>query len=211
MIKLSAKGLAKYMTSGAATQRAILRNYKHPDPEGAVQTKYYAEARAAIEEYHSSGNDPATAVRAVDALHDKLLRTQGRKRDRIRNNIRAVESYLGHFGKKNLTVLPSPDLKYAHGEVLVSAYPDLYVKDGNQHKTIKLDFSKQNVNPHLITIVLQVTLAAAQARKLPVKPQNIIYLDVVRGQEHRGAKTRARLMRDVDAACQTIEDVWPRL
>ncbi len=36
MIKLSAKGLAKFMTLSAAGQRKVLRDYKYPDEEGAA-------------------------------------------------------------------------------------------------------------------------------------------------------------------------------
>jgi|SRR5579863_517268 len=211
MIRLTAKGLAKYMTSGPASQRKILWNYKHPDPEGAVQSKYYSEARHAIERYHTSGNDASVAVRAVDLLHTKFLRLEGRKQDRIKNNIRALESYLQHFGKKTLSILPPPDLTYAYGQVAVSAYPDLYVRDGDRHRIYKLDFSKENAKPLAITIVLQITFVAAQNAGLPVLPRDVIYLDVARGREYKGARVRAHLMRDVEAACQTIEDVWPRL
>ena len=62
MIKITAKGLAKYMTSGEARKRKILRDYKFPDPEGAVQSKYYAEARRVIEDYHGGGNDASIIV-----------------------------------------------------------------------------------------------------------------------------------------------------
>lgn len=211
MIKLTVKGLAKYMTSSPATQRKTLRDYKFPDPEGAVQAKYYAEARRAIEQFHSAGNDPAVAAMAVDQLRLKATRETGKKRDRIENNIRALEDYLRNFGKTTLEVLSTPELKYSRGQIVVSCFPDLYVKDGNAHKIIKLDFSKQLLKPEAIRVVLQVTFAAAQAAKLSIKPQDVIYVDVVRGARHRGARVRARLMRDVEATCQTIEDIWPNI
>jgi hypothetical protein len=199
------------MTSGDARKRKILRDYKFPDPEGAVQTKYYAEARRVIEQYHSGGNDVSVIVSAVDELNTKAAREHGRKHDRLRNNIRALESYLSNFGKKKLTVLPTPNVKFTHGQVLVSAYPDLYVKDGDHHKIIKLDLGKAAPNTQMIRIVLQITYAAAQSANLPVSPKDVIYVDVERGTQHSGVTKRARLMRDIEAACQTIEDVWPKL
>ncbi len=159
MIRITAKGLAKYMTSGDARKRKILRDYKVPDPEGAVQSKYYAEARRVIERYHGGGNDASIIVSAVDELNTKAAREFDRKRDRLRNNIRALESYLSNFGKKKLTILPTPDVKFTHGQVLVSAYPDLYVKDADRHKIIKLDLGKDHPKPEMIKIVLQVMYA----------------------------------------------------
>jgi hypothetical protein len=211
MIRITAKGLAKYMTSGDASKRKILRDYKFPDPEGAVQAKYYAEARRVIEQYHDRGNDASIIVSAVDELNTRAAREQGRKHDRLRNNIRALESYLSNFGKRKLTILSTPDVKFTHGQVLVSAYPDLYVKDGDRHKIIKLDLGKDHPKPEMIRIVLQVTYAAAQAANLPVLPKDVIYVEVERGIQHSGVSKRARLQRDIEAACQTIEDVWPKL
>lgn len=209
MIRLSAKGLAKYMTSGHATQRKILSNYKNPDPEGAAQAKYYAEARHAIAQYHTSGNNAAVAVHAVQTLHSKELRSTGRSQDRVRNNIRALESYLNSFAEKYFVVLPSPDLRYTKGQVSVTAFPDLYVRDGQRHKIVKLDLGKDEPSARAINIVLQVTFAAAQSAGLPITPKDVVYLDVERGREHRGARVRSQLMRDIEAACQTIEAVWP--
>ncbi|MGC1687568.1 MAG: hypothetical protein WA734_18220 [Candidatus Acidiferrales bacterium] len=211
MIRITAKGLAKYMTSGDASKRKILHDFKFPDPEGAVQAKYYAEARRAIEQYHGGGNDASIIVSAVDELNTKAARELGRKHDRLRNNIRALESYLTNFGKKSLTILPTPDVKFTHGQVLVSAYPDLYVKDGDRHKIIKLDLGKDHPKPEMIRIVLQVTYAAAQAANLPVLPKDVIYVEVEHGTQHSGVAKRSRLQKDIEAACQTIEDVWPRL
>ncbi len=199
------------MTSGAASQRKILRDYKFPDPEGAVQAKYYSEARRVIGEYHTAGNDASLIASAVDQLRTKAAREGGKKEDRLRNNIRALESYLRNFGKRNLSVLPTPDLKYTHGQVLVSAYPDLYVKDGERHKIIKLDMGKESQKPLSIKIILQLTFAAAQRENLPIAPKDVIYVEVEHGVQHSGAKRGSRVMRDIDAACQTIEDVWPRL
>ena len=92
MIRLTAKGLANYMTSGDARKRKILRDYKFPDPEGAVQAKYYAEARRIIEQYHRTGNDPSRLASNVAQLQAKANRASPKQQDRIKNNIRAVES-----------------------------------------------------------------------------------------------------------------------
>jgi hypothetical protein len=37
MIKISAKGIAKFMVSLDATRRRILFDFKHPDPEGELK------------------------------------------------------------------------------------------------------------------------------------------------------------------------------
>lgn len=41
MIKITAKGLAKFMIANAAQQRKILKDFKNPDPDGFAQKLYY--------------------------------------------------------------------------------------------------------------------------------------------------------------------------
>jgi hypothetical protein len=211
MIRLTAKGLANYMTSGDARKRKILRDYKFPDPEGAVQAKYYAEARRIIEQYHRAGNDPSSLASDLVQLQAKANRASAKQLDRIKNNIRAVESYLRAFGRKKLSILPSPEIKMTRGQVVVSAHADLYIQDGDKHKILRLDMGKDTAKPQNIQIVLQVTINAVEESNLPVTPKDIIYVDVERGVEYSGRTVRKRLRKDIEAACQTIEDVWPKL
>jgi hypothetical protein len=52
MIKISAKGIAKFMMSLDATRRRILFDFKHPDPEGRAQAIHYRDAINAIQIFH---------------------------------------------------------------------------------------------------------------------------------------------------------------
>jgi hypothetical protein len=73
-IQISVTGLAKFMKSRPANQRAMLKTYKfQTDKNGnkRPQIVRYSEARSAIKKYHSSGNDIATLIAAVAALQRK--------------------------------------------------------------------------------------------------------------------------------------------
>jgi hypothetical protein len=48
MIKISLKGLAKFMTASPSAQRKVLRDYKYPKPEGEAQASFYRDARRDI-------------------------------------------------------------------------------------------------------------------------------------------------------------------
>jgi hypothetical protein len=200
MIKITVKGLAKFMTNGPASQRKVLRNFKFPKPEGFVQTIYYGEARRAIRDYHSKGNDPATLARAIEDLRVEADRATGQAQTRLEHNIRAVEGYLKHFANRRLTVLETPRLGYSHQNVAVGATPDLFVEEKGREKLIKLE---------LVKIILQVMYEAAVSNGIRVRPQDVIYLDASRAVQHKGAKVRARLTREIEAACENIEAMWP--
>ena len=52
---------------------------------------------------------------------------------------------------------------------------------------------------------------AAAVMGLPVHPKDVIYLDIARNRQYTGAKLNKRLKSDIDAACDTIADIWPRV
>ena len=208
-IKLSVKGLAQFMTSGAAKQRSILRTQKFPSKqENVAIIVYYGEARRAIEAFHEGDNDPAALVSVVDALSKKEAASSGQTAVRLNHNIRGMKTYLTYFGDRKFKILPTPKLKYNHSSVIVSAMPDLFVSENGTPKLIKLDFSEKLPDERVITIILQVTYEAAVLAKLNVKPKDVIYLDVSRNQQHTGAKLRSSIKKDVDAACDNIEALW---
>jgi hypothetical protein len=209
MIHISVKGLAKFMRKGPAVQRSVLRDFKFPKgPEARAQTVYYAEARGGIREYHASGNDASTLVKSVDALRTKAERSLGPARSRLEHNIRAMQTYLQHFSGNRFEVLAPPKLEYSHGSVRVGATPDLFVRDGVNEKLIKLDLGVGPTDEEMIKIVLQVIFEAAAKAGMALKPKQVVYLDMSRGLQHSGAKSRTRLTRDIQAACENIEAMW---
>jgi hypothetical protein len=209
MIKITVKGLAKFMTKGPVGQRKVLRDFKFPKPEGFVQSIYYGEARRAIRDYHSKGNSPATLVKAIEDLRAEADRAAGQAQRRLEHNIRAVESYLKHFANRRFRVLQTPRLGYSRQNLYVSATPDLFVEEKGREKLIKLELGADAPDRAMIKIILQVMYEAALSNGVRVRPQDVIYLDASRAVQHRGAKARARVTREIEAACENIEAMWP--
>jgi hypothetical protein len=213
-IRISVMGLAKFMKSGPASQRTLLKTYKFQmDKSGnkRPQIVRYSEARAAIKKYHESGNDVATLLSAITALQKKKAAEPDKDSSRIRDNIRAIEAYMKYFSKNNFVVLNNPKPKYIHSNVEVSASPDLYVDDGGIKKMIKLDFNSSALDLESIKVILKVMHEAAESKKLDINPKDVIYLDVSRNEQYSGAKLNKQLKKDIDAACETIEDIWPKV
>lgn len=209
MIKITAKGLAKFMTNNAAGQRAVLRDFKFPrSPEARAQTVYYSEARRAIRQYHEDDNNAATQSKVVADLSTKLTQANGPARARLGHNLRALQGYFRVFGSNEFRILNSPLLRYVHGNVAVNAYPDLFVVEDGRETLIKIDLSAEPTHENLIRIILQVMYEASVAAGLKVLPRDVVYLDLSRGIEHRGARVRTRLSREIHAACENISALW---
>jgi hypothetical protein len=209
MIRITSKGLAKFMLGGPATQRKTLRDFKFPNPEGSAQATYYSPARNAIKRYHGEGNDPSILVHEVDRLRISAGGSTDAQRGRLENNIRALQSYLKNFGQERFQVLPTPRLRFSFRTVVVSATADLHVEDGSTRKLIKLDLSKKAPDPKMVRAILQIMFQAALEGGLGVEPRNVVYLDVDRAAQYKGARVRTRLQAEIEAACRNVEALWP--
>ena len=40
---------------------------------------------------------------------------------------------------------------------------------------------------------------------------NVVYLDITRKTQYNGKKLNKQLKKNIDAACETIADIWPKL
>jgi hypothetical protein len=213
-IKISVNGLAKFMTSSEATRRTLLKDFKFPfnkDGSKKPQIVWYSEARAVIRDYHEAENNASIIVTAIEKLIAKREENPEKNAARINDNIRALETYLKHFSDRTFTILATPKPTYVHGEVFVGTSPDLYVDENGKKKLIKLDFSEKKPNVDAVEIMLKVMHEAASVAELPVRPADIIYLDITRKTQYTGKTLNKQLKKNIDAACETIEDIWPKL
>lgn len=209
MIRISVRGLAKYMTAGPAAQRNVLRDYKFPgDPEPFAMRLYYTEARDCVEAFHRDNNNrPWLRGKSADLAQLASLNI-GATAARLRNNARALAQYEAIFGERRFTVLPPVRLHLLVGRVRVSIIPDLSVREGSMRKLVRIDFASKETPNEQIKIMCQCMFEAARTTSSTVTTGSILYLDVARGREHRGARIGARVRSDIEAACETIEAVW---
>lgn len=205
--KISMKSLAQFMTSGPSRQRTILRNNKFPR-EAQVIIIHYKDAINAIRDFHGSGNDPAALVRSIDTLRKKAIGATPQTAARIANNIRAIENYLRHFPDKKCDVLVVPKMKYTHGAVTVSVFPDLLIEENGQKAVIKLDFTREGATDEQIDIMLQLMYEASTSEGLGITPRNVMYINAKSAQPYHCSRIKKNLKKEIDAACENIEAMW---
>lgn len=211
MIKISLNSLANFMTSGATKQRKILTDYKYPDPEGIVMAKYYKEAKPFIRAFHKnehSRNWLKTRARNLESLAEDEA---GNTATRLTNNARAIKMYEEFFGDKSFEILENLNLSIEFGDVKVNVNPDMHVLENTRNKIIKLDFTKDPKGDDFIRIMCQLMFEATQQHNLNLPSSCVLYYDVSRGEEYRGARLGSRMRNDIIASCQMIEAIWPTL
>ena len=209
MIKISLTGLAKFITSGPAAQRKVVHDYKYPDEdEPKAMRLYYLEAVDSIKAYHLNKHPEAWLHQQAERIGNLAATVSGMTRSRLNNNARAVRQYAHNFGPRKFTILDDLKLALVFGSVRVTAIPDLHVREVNKEKIVKLGFSTTEPDGQIVKIISQSMFEAYLTADGAITSSNVLYLDVARGTEHRGARVGARLMTDIRAACENIEALW---
>jgi hypothetical protein len=212
MKKISLSGLADFMTSKPANQRKILRNYKYPqEDEPRVKALYYREARDRIAAFHGGQKEATWLKDEAAAIVMLAASSQGMTRSRLYNNARAIRGYYANFSDRDYEILPEVKFVYESGDVTIRVVPDLHVREQGREKVIRFHFGAQEPDPEHIKVICQVLFEVALNNGLIQASRDALLLDVTRGDEYRGARMGARMLRDIEAACETISDIWERI
>lgn len=208
MIKISLKGLAKFMAGNSAQQRKVLRDFKYPDPEGFAQTIYYREARDFITAYHQNRQPIQWLFDRASQLDAIADQSSGQTTTRYKNNARAIRGYARYFGNRKFEVLPDVSLAVTYAGVMVTVFPDLHVRENRAEKIIKFEFSKDAPDDKMVKVIAQAMYEAQSNDGMRLKSSSVLYIDVRRGVTHKGARAGSRMRHEMEAACKNISTLW---
>lgn len=211
-IRLTVKGLAKFMTGNATQQRKVLSDFKNPKPEGKVQRDYYRDARNAIATFHRESRPVTWLHSRADNLDvQATMASEGLARIH-RSNARAIRDYARNFSSRKFTIRAvHPAYRINFGNVTISCAPDLVVEERGKVRYIKLEFDKDQPDDHAIKIIGQTMFEALSAAAIDVKSSNVLVFDVARGKVLKGARAGARMLTEIDNACKNIATIWPTI
>lgn len=207
--KISLKGLAVFMTASAARQRSLVREFKYPgEDEAHAKILYYREARDRIAAYHRAGHGRDWLLGEAAHLETLAASTLDPAKTRLNHNARALREYARHFAKRRFEVQGELSLGLRHKDVVVSVSPDLHVREGDRRKIVKLEFNVGEPTRDVIRIISQGMFEAGERASLQLASSDVLYLDVPRGMQHRGARLGSRLRRNIEASCMTLSAIW---
>ncbi len=208
MIRITLKGLAKFIMASPAKQRKILRDYKYPKDEGQAMAQYYQEARGVIKAYHKNTHEKDWLLEKAKMMRQSASATGGQSGRRLTNNARGIEQYAEHFSDRKFDILPDTEVSLANDQIKIKINPELHVLESGKDKIIKLEFAKEAPSDHLVKIVCQTMFEGALQKNGSVKAASVLYLDVPRGIEYRGAKQGSKMRSEIEAACKNIVSMW---
>lgn len=206
MKKITVQGIADFMTASEVKRRKIVHNFKHPDrAESQAMIKYYREARDAIIIFHTRGNDINYLRNRISNLYLEALASQGSTRVRLRSNARGLRQYLANFSNKQYTIKARTSSVIINGDVRIVVTPELHVEENGEDKLIKLEFKSKEPKGDYMKIIAQSIFMAQNGQ---YEPRNCIYMDVPRGSVYKATRATSRLQRNIEAACDSISDIW---
>lgn len=212
MIQITLKGLAKFMTASPAKQRKILRDFKYPNEEGLAMAQFYKEVRDVIRTYHKSGREKDWLLdKAKEVRQMAVIAPKGGTARRLSHNARAIEQYAEGFAEREFEILSDLDVSITGEAIKVKINPELHVREGGKEKLVKLEFTREAPESALTKIVCQTMYEGALSKSKAFTPSCVLYLDVPRGIEYRGARQGSRMKAEIDAACKNIVSMWPSI
>ena len=210
-IRLAATGFAEYVTANPKTRDAKLRAFKFKNRgEGAGRSGYYAFALRTIARYHRSGRDKTVLEAAKQELLAALPNAKDRlAKTKIARNISAVEAYGRLYGQRRFQILTNHRISHHLGVVTLTAQPDLWVSEDGVEVLIKVGVTrKKSIETD---ILLHLIRKAAIQRGYRVRARNVVYLDIISGQERVCASSVSKFNRTFSAAARRIAKVWPNI
>ena len=207
-IRISAKGFAEFVLAGPSKKARIVRNILKPkSKEAQAIVLYYAKAIRIIRLYHAKDNDREYLTREIRALEKKLeSATTPQAKASLRNNLRAIRSYMDIYGQRKRITVPRPRIYYTRGSVRLSASPDIAIQEDGRLKLVKLGVTKDGDNPEVIRIMLRVIYQAASIQ-YQVEPRDVVYFDIANAARLRGSREDSDLASTIDNGCDTLADI----
>jgi hypothetical protein len=211
MPQMSIKGLAKYIVASPAQQRKVIRDYKYPQAEGLAQANYYRDAKECIREYHRGTRARTWLEGRSEALYGLAAAETGSRRTKIQNNARAIRDYAINFHDRIYQVQPQQRFRYLHGGMIITLSPDLCVTDRNRTRYVFFNFARVEADPSLQRIMVQCLYDAIRSEGIVLGGRDVQVQDVPRGATIFGARLSSRTRNEIEAACETINTLWPSI
>lgn len=212
MISITMKGLAKFIAAGPSAQRRVVHDFKYPrQPEPRAQTSYYRDAKNAIRKFRAESRPTSWLVEQAQLLTTRASVVPSAIAARLKENARAIREYAAHFGGHDAEILKDINLSWAVAGVRIKVRPDLHYRERNRERLMRFEFGSSAPDTRVLRVLCQSMFEAAAVNGLGVASRDCSVLDVPRGNVHRLARNHARTVRDIEAACKTISDMWPNV
>jgi len=206
--KIAMKSFADFVSGTESARTRILRGYKYPDEEGMAMAKYYWPAKSTIVAFHDEKHDPKWLLEQALELEKGAMTPSRSLRTKLLNNARSVKNYAEHFSGRHYEVLGNVKFPFTLGGVSINVTPDIHVADGGIEKYLKFSFSKSKLKHEYVRAMVACISYGLHIHLQVDNPDAVAFIDVPRGNVHRGLKVTDALVGEIRGQCEELEESW---
>ncbi len=223
LARISVNKLSDYLISTAHSRKTIIKDQKHPKP---FKTAYYQPAENTIINYFVSGGRNNSII-DTEIKHLRSLRNlSDYQKKRNDSNILALKNFSNTIDE----IINLEDYSITRGNtdvekleiagVKISVRPEVILTSKSTNHddigVIKLFFSKNNpldeeMGDYITTITHQWVKNNLKIQKCNTPNELTFVLDVFNGKIFTTPKAFKQRLKDVKAACEEINIMWPHM
>ena len=218
--RISVNKLGEYITCKAARQRAILYDQKFPSD---YVTPFYDDASEAVSLFIADGmENPAVLERRIKLLEQSPTNTGWQQR-RMLGNIEAIETFMSmmdaldlsgiscQLGSQSPPRLPIRNVEVSVRPEVILSRPSAKGR-GRSVGALKLHFPKTNpLSEEAAGYVSAVATRFCECNLMEEGTPDsrlCFVLDLASAQFYPGVQSVRRRLKDVEAACEQIFNLW---
>ncbi|WP_188260839.1 hypothetical protein [Azospirillum tabaci] len=220
--RMSINKLSEYIVAKAARQTRIIRDQKYPPP---YITTYYRDAQEVISQFIANGLSDQSILEKRIAVLDQKVPANTYEQRRNSGNIEAIDKFINIVDDINLfgatpKLAPQQSQSLRIRNVDISVRPEVILTGKNTKGKptiggVKLHFpSSSSLTTDCagyISAGLQEYFRWFHIDDGAVDHRISFVIDVGSGTIHEGAKSVKQRMKDIEAACEQIANLWPTI
>lgn len=220
--RISINKLSEYIAAKAARQARIIRDQKYP-PD--YITTYYRDAQEAISQYIAGGMSDQSILEKEIAILDQKVPANTYEQRKYSGNIDAIDKFINLVDDIDLfgampRLGPQQSQSLRIRNVDISIRPEVVLTGKNTKGKptiggIKLHFPSSSYLTAdcagYVSAGLQEYFRWFHGDDGAVDHRISFVIDIGAGCIHQGAKSVKQRMKDIEAACDQIANLWPTI
>lgn len=198
--------VAQYMDASFTTQRSMVRRAKHAETEFGLL--YYQDCRDAVARYLEAGCDSDVLKLKISRLESEKGDTTPQHETLLNHNIRALSEFERQFGNLEADFLTRPRCPLSISDVKIPTTPDLHYTIKGKERFVRLVYSVKPLEPPHLKVFHQLVFTSLRETFISLKPNQVHIVTLHSEETFTCARPSKRLAKNIEAACETISNVW---
>ncbi|MBU1936160.1 hypothetical protein KKG05_02075 [bacterium] len=213
--RISTGELAKYVTTAPPSgRRTILEHCKYPrEPEPRAKQWFYHTARQRIRQFFWDAKDINWLVKQAEGLEQEaLIETNRRIKVIKRNNARVLHDFTANWKEIEYREYIAPSrIKIDLEGTMVSIFPDFQLAAAGRpirDRFYFLNYHNEKPDEKLAKSVTTIGYIGLKKVFSNIHYSSVLMFDTSTGEIVPVPRTHKKIIREIEAACKEIANIW---